>query len=93
LQKGESEISQIQNHMMLEKRKAETDSSFYAVTKEAEAMAKKLSEAFLRYTLFTSLANSTKIYFGPSIPNIFLDMIQAPELTKLAQEAVEKKKQ
>ena len=79
--------------MLVEKRKAEADSTFYTMTREAAAMHEKLSEAFLRYTLFTSLANSTKIYFGPSIPTIFLDMIKAPELTQLVEQAAVQQKQ
>lgn len=82
--KGESEIAQIQNSMLVEKRRAETDSAFYAVTKEAEAMRERLTEPFLRYTLFTALANSTKIYFGEKIPTIFSDLISATSLTQTA---------
>ena len=81
--KGEAEIAQIQNTMLVEKRRAETDSAFYAVTREAEAMQGRLTEPFLRYTLFTALANSTKIYFGEKIPTIFSDLIAATGLTRV----------
>jgi hypothetical protein len=47
--------------LVLLQKKAETDAAFYSVTKEAQSLKEKLSEAFLRYTLFTSLANSTKV--------------------------------
>ncbi len=85
--KGEAEIAQIQNTMLLEKRKAETDSAYYSVTREAESMRERLTEPFLRYTLFTALANSTKIYFGEKIPTIFSDLISATALTRVPEAA------
>lgn len=37
------------------------------------------SEEYLRYVLYTSLANNTKIYFGDKIPTIFTDWgVQIP---------------
>jgi len=43
------------------------------ITKEAEANQMKYTENFLKYILYTSLANNTKIYFGEKIPSIFID--------------------
>merc|ERR1711991_1202694 len=74
---GEQRMEAIHNAMTLARRKAETDAAHYAIVREAEATNAKLTEAYLRYTLFTSLANSTKIYFGEKIPTIFSDLIGA----------------
>ena len=73
--------------MLIEKRKAEADSAHYSVMREAEAMKERLSEPFLRYTLFTALANTTKIYFGEKIPTIFLDLMNTPQLTEMRSAA------
>jgi len=81
--KGAAKMEQIENEMTLKRMKAEADAAHYTVMKEAEAMKQKLSEEFLRYTLFTSLANSTKIYFGEKIPTIFTDFIGASSLTQI----------
>merc|ERR1711991_1258681 len=84
---GEQRMEAIHNAMTLARRKAETDAAHYAIVREAEATNAKLTEAYLRYTLFTSLANSTKIYFGEKIPTIFSDLIGATHLTNLKQRA------
>jgi len=39
--------------------------------REAEANKLKYTENYLKYVLYTSLANNTKIFFGEKIPNIF----------------------
>lgn len=83
--KGEQEIAHIEDQMQLAKRKAEADAHKYALEKEAEALHQKLTEPYLRYVLFTSLANSTKIYFGEKIPTIFSDMINT-KITKWQQD-------
>lgn len=73
--RGELEMAQIQNEMLLSKQKAEADAAYYTMMKEAESWSAKLTEPYLRYVLFTSLANSTKIYFGEKIPTIFSEML------------------
>jgi hypothetical protein len=74
---GQQQIAKIEDEMNLAKQKANADALHYTITREAEAMQARLSEPFLRYTLFTSLANSTKIYFGEKIPTIFSDIISS----------------
>jgi len=41
----------------------------------AEANEKKFTDEFLRYTLYTSLSENTKIFFGEKIPSVFVDLI------------------
>lgn len=41
------------------------------------------SEQYLRYVLYTSLANNTKIYFGEKVPSIFADFITPEQKQKL----------
>jgi len=65
----------IQNEIYLAQQKALADAENYFIIKAAEANQKKYTEEYLRYVLYTSLSNNTKIYFGEKIPSIFLDFI------------------
>jgi len=60
----------LQNEIHLAKEKAKSEALQFAVETEAEAWSKKLTPEFLKYTLYSALANNTKIYFGESIPAI-----------------------
>jgi len=71
----------IDDEINLNHQKAQTDAEFYRMTKQAEAHERLYTENYLRYILYTSLANNTKIYFGNKIPTIFADLI--PPNTKL----------
>ena len=66
-----AKMSAIADEMHVNHEKARADAALYWATKEAEANAKKLTPQFLQYTLLTSLANNTKIYFGEKIPTMF----------------------
>jgi erlin len=68
---GEAKIADIGNQMHVERQKALADAAAYAMQKESEAMRGKLTPEFLKYTLFTSVANNSKLFFGTSIPQIF----------------------
>jgi len=70
----------IDDEMYLAQAKAATDAHFYEITKKAEAQKLLYTDEYLRYVLYTSLANNTKIYFGEKIPQIFLDFL--PETPK-----------
>ena len=65
----------IENEITLARERAAADSLHYSLTTEAEALNKKLTPEYLKYTLYTSLASNTKIFFGESIPQIFLDFL------------------
>jgi len=66
-------IADIQNEMQLAKVHAEADAELYRATKEAEANQLRITPEFLQFEMVRALANNTKIYFGDSIPNMFLD--------------------
>eukprot|EP01128_Nolandella_sp_AFSM9_P008343 TRINITY_DN497_c0_g1_i1.p1 TRINITY_DN497_c0_g1~~TRINITY_DN497_c0_g1_i1.p1 ORF type:complete len:350 (-),score=116.79 TRINITY_DN497_c0_g1_i1:44-1048(-) len=68
----------IDDQISLNAKKAATDAAFYHKTKEAEANERLYTEAYLRYVLYTSLSNNTKIYFGEKIPTIFSDWMPLP---------------
>jgi len=60
-----------------------TDAEFYSITKAAEANQAKYTPEYLRFVLYSSLANNTKIFFGDKIPSIFAGMIDEQSAKKL----------
>jgi len=74
--------AEIEAEIELLRRKAETDSHFYQITKQAEANRLLYTEEYLRALLYMSMGNNTKIYFGDKIPGIFIDLI--PSKDKIA---------
>jgi regulator of protease activity HflC (stomatin/prohibitin superfamily) len=72
LKEAEVRRSALENRIATERIKALADAESYATEKMAAANKLRLTPEFLRFTLYQSLGNNTKIYFGPSIPDIFL---------------------
>eukprot|EP01102_Stenamoeba_stenopodia_P012484 TRINITY_DN3957_c0_g1_i2.p1 TRINITY_DN3957_c0_g1~~TRINITY_DN3957_c0_g1_i2.p1 ORF type:complete len:125 (+),score=53.00 TRINITY_DN3957_c0_g1_i2:147-521(+) len=73
---GRQKMAQIEDETYLNHQKALTDAEFYRLTKEAEANQKKLTREFLELERHRSIANNTKIYFGPSVSSLFLDYME-----------------
>mmetsp|Transcript_16341 Transcript_16341/g.24372 ORF Transcript_16341/g.24372 Transcript_16341/m.24372 type:complete len:354 (+) Transcript_16341:98-1159(+) len=73
---GQSKIEQIENEMHVKKQKALADAKSYAVKLEAEAMTKKLTPEFLKYTLYKSIATNSKIFYGESLPQMLTPWMQ-----------------
>jgi regulator of protease activity HflC (stomatin/prohibitin superfamily) len=69
----------IDDEIFLSHKKAMTDAEHYELTQRAIANKQLYSDEYLRFVLYTSLANNTKIYFGEKIPNIFVDLIPRGE--------------
>jgi len=72
----------IDDEIAVHYQKAQADAEFYRLNKQAEANERLYTENFLRYVLYTSLANNTKIYFGEKLPSVFVDLI--PKDSKLS---------
>lgn len=68
---GEQRVAEISDLMHLARERAMADAKAYAIEREADAMRQRLTPEFLKYTLFTSVANNTKVYFGQDIPSMF----------------------
>nr|XP_058943349.1 erlin-1-like [Pocillopora verrucosa] len=66
-------MSEIEDGAHLARMKARADAEFYTAVKLAEANKLKLTPEYLEQIKFNSIASNTKIFFGPSIPSIFLD--------------------
>jgi len=76
-QKEAEQIRQrIDNEMHKEKQEALADAQKYYVEKEAEANQAKLTPEYLAMVMFENLAKNTKIYYGESIPQMFLETFQ-----------------
>jgi len=52
-----------------------SDAEFYQKMRLAEANKNLYTEEYLRFTLYSSLADNPKIYFGEKLPDIFKDMV------------------
>lgn len=64
-------ISRIQDEMHLAKERALSDANSYRMKSLAESNAALLTPQYLEMIKYQAVANSTKIYFGPSIPGIW----------------------
>jgi len=80
---AEQTKERIQNEIYTDQQKVLVDAEYYQITRAAEANQKKYTEEYLRFVLYTSLANNTKIYFGEKIPSIFLDLIPESSRQKI----------
>eukprot|EP00048_Salpingoeca_helianthica_P016467 m.232477 g.232477 ORF g.232477 m.232477 type:complete len:329 (-) comp18733_c0_seq1:58-1044(-) len=63
-------ISTIQNQMHLDKQRARVDAMFYEESQMASAFKLKLTPEYLELMRITSIANNTKIFFGPDLPTV-----------------------
>ena len=49
------------------------DAEFYAATREAEANAQRITPELIQLEAVRALSNNTKVYFGESLPKMFVD--------------------
>ena len=70
---NEQRLEQIANEMHLAKLKAAADAEFYAATREAEANAQRITPELIQLEAVRALSNNTKVYFGESLPKMFVD--------------------
>ena len=63
-------LCRIQDEMHLAKEKALSDANAYRMKALAESNTALLSPQYLEMIKYQAVANSTKIYFGPSIPGL-----------------------
>jgi len=72
---SQKEMKRLEDEALLNHEKTLTDSDFYKRTKAAESNMVGLTPEFLKLELIRSLGNNTKVYFGPSISNLYLDLL------------------
>ncbi|XP_005089259.1 erlin-1 [Aplysia californica] len=71
---SEKKMSEIEDSTLLAKEHAKADAEFYKAQKEAESNKVKLTKEYLEMLKFQTLASNTKIYYGNSIPSMFVDL-------------------
>merc|ERR1719430_1441217 len=65
-------MEKITDSIHLAKEKTRTDAEFYKVQKQAEANKLLLTPSFLELKKIEAMSVNNKVYFGPDIPNMFL---------------------
>lgn len=90
---SQKRISEIEDQTHLAKERARSDAEYYHASQQAQANKLKLTKEYLEFMKYESLVKNTKIYFGNSIPNMFVDpLAQAkPETTVVQQNNKESK--
>jgi regulator of protease activity HflC (stomatin/prohibitin superfamily) len=89
---SEKKMAEIEDMTHLGREKARTDAEFYHSQKQAEANELMLTAKYLELKKYESLTTNSKIYFGNSIPDMFLD-IQPHAADAIAQSVKATKKQ
>lgn len=89
-EEAQLQIKRLNDEAMLNHEKAVAEAEFFAKTKQAEANQLLYSENYLKLEAYRAIGNSTKIYFGPSVQNMLLDVLEsvsggssAPKLAKM----------
>lgn len=62
----------------LAKERARTDAEFYKIQKQAEANQLLITSQYLEMKKIEAIATNNKVYFGPDIPNMFLNNNDSP---------------
>ncbi|GFO38925.1 erlin-1 [Plakobranchus ocellatus] len=87
---SEKKMSEIEDATHLAKEKAKADAEFYRADRESEANKVKLTDAYLEMLKYQAISSNTKIFFGSSIPSVFMDSSLFTDSQKLEGEAVPK---
>ncbi|XP_018330242.1 erlin-1 [Agrilus planipennis] len=66
-------IAQIEDEMHLARQKSHTDAESYRVQQQAEANRLLHTKEYIELKKFESLSQNEKVYFGPNIPQVFLN--------------------
>ncbi|XP_065603001.1 LOW QUALITY PROTEIN: erlin-1-like [Cyrtonyx montezumae] len=69
----EKRISEIEDAAFLAREKAKADAEYYSAQKLADSNKLKLTPEYLQLVKYQAIAANSKLYFGDSIPNVFLD--------------------
>lgn len=70
-------VAAIEDEMHVSRERAIADAESYKLEAEAEANKARLSPEFLEWQRINALATSSKVYFGESIPSMYVDRTSA----------------
>lgn len=66
-------MAQIEDEMHLARERSRTDAKFYQLKRQAEANNVLLTPQYLELKKYEALSRNNKIFFGNSIPNMFVN--------------------
>lgn len=66
-------MERINDEVHLAKEKSRADAEYYKVQKLAEANKLLLSQSYLELKRIEAMSVNNKVYFGPDIPNMFIN--------------------
>merc|ERR1719188_2867451 len=69
----EAQVAKIKYEVHLAKEKSKADAEFYKVQKSAEANMLLLTKEYLDLKRIEAMSVNNKVYFGPDIPNMFIN--------------------
>lgn len=70
--KKQKEISDVENQAHEARTKSQADADLYLMQKQAESNKLKLTPQYLELMRYQAITSNTKLYFGPTIPSLFL---------------------
>ncbi|XP_038265618.1 erlin-1 isoform X2 [Dermochelys coriacea] len=90
----EKKISEIEDAVLLARKRTKADAEYYTAQKMADSNKLKLTPAYLELKKYQAIAANSRLYFGNSIPSMFLDsctfkhvvMSTVPEASLLSKE-------
>ena len=78
---SQQRMAQIEDEMHIARQKSRSDAEFYQLQRQAEANRLLLTPEYLELVKYKALTANSKIYFGPDIPNMFVQGDHADVLT------------
>lgn len=70
---SQKRMSQIEDEAQFARQKSQADGEYYRAEKEARANVLVLTPQYLELKRYEAIASRSKVYFGPSIPQFFVD--------------------
>eukprot|EP01136_Pigoraptor_vietnamica_P036614 Opistho-1_new@103434 len=79
---SQKRMALIEDETHLAHQKALADAELYMMQRMAEGNRLKLTPEYLEYIRYVSVANNTKIYFGPDVPTMFLQALEQSQASR-----------
>lgn len=74
---SEKKMAEIEDSTHVAREKAKADAEYYKAERQAESYKLMLTPEYIELKKYEALAANNKVYFGSSIPNMFVDFQQA----------------
>jgi len=72
---SQKKMKQLEDEALFFHEKVLADADFYRVQKVAEANRLLFTQEYIQLASIQSISNTTKVYFGPSLNNMFLEFV------------------